>query len=47
MLLQKFYTRKNRLLLDICKKHNLYKSGGSDYHGKNKPGVEIGTGEGN
>lgn len=42
-----FTQEKTNFLLDICKKHNLYKSGGSDYHGKNKPGVEIGTGEGN
>lgn len=42
-----FTQEKTDFLLDICKKHNLYKSGGSDYHGKNKPGVEIGTGEGN
>lgn len=42
-----FTQEKTDFLLDICKKNNLYKSGGSDYHGKNKPGVEIGTGEGN
>lgn len=42
-----FTQEKTDFLLDICKKHNLYKSGGSDYHGRNKPGVEIGTGEGN
>ncbi len=42
-----FTQEKTDFLLDICQKHNLYKSGGSDYHGKNKPGVEIGVGEGN
>ena len=42
-----FTQEKTDFLLDICKKHNLYKSGGRDYHGRNKPGVEIGTGEGN
>ena len=41
-----FTQEKTDFLLEICKKYNLYKSGGSDYHGKNKPGVEIGTGEG-
>ena len=34
-------------LLNICKKRNLYISGGSDYHGTNKPGVDVGIGKGN
>lgn len=34
-------------VLDVCKKYDLYISGGSDYHGANKPGVEVGTGTGN
>jgi len=29
-------------LLNYCKEHNLYASGGSDYHGKIKPNVKIG-----
>jgi len=29
-------------LLDYCKNHNLYASGGSDYHGKIKPKVILG-----
>jgi len=33
---------KTRFLLDYCSKHNLYMSGGSDYHGKIKPAVKIG-----
>jgi len=33
---------KTELLLDYCKKHNLYVSGGSDYHGKIKPSVILG-----
>ncbi len=34
-------------LIEYAKKNNLYISGGSDYHGKKKPDVEIGTGKGN
>ena len=34
-------------LIEYVKKNNLYISGGSDYHGKKKPDVEIGTGKGN
>lgn len=30
-----------------AKKHNLYISGGSDYHGSKKPDIEIGIGKGN
>lgn len=41
-----FTKEQTEYLLDICKKHNLYVSGGSDYHGKNHPGVEMGIGEG-
>ncbi len=35
-------TGKTNLLLDYCKDHNLYSSGGSDYHGKLKPSVLMG-----
>lgn len=34
-------------LLEYAEKNNLHKSGGSDYHGVNKPGVEIAIGKGN
>lgn len=34
-------------LIEYAKKNNLYISGGSDYHGKKKPDVEIGIGKGN
>ena len=34
-------------LLDFCNKNNYYKSGGSDYHGVNKPGIEMAVGKGN
>ena len=36
-----------RALELYAKKHNLYISGGSDYHGSKKPNVEIGIGKGN
>lgn len=34
-------------ILNICKQNNLFISGGSDFHGKIKPDVDIGTGYGN
>lgn len=34
-------------LIDLCDKRNYLKSGGSDYHGKNKPNIEMGIGKGN
>lgn len=34
-------------LLEMCDKYNLYKSGGSDYHGIYKPYIELGTGKEN
>ena len=37
---------KINLLLEYCKKNNLYITGGSDFHGTNKPGVELGQGKG-
>lgn len=33
---------KTRHLLDYCNEHDLYASGGSDYHGQIKPTVKIG-----
>lgn len=33
---------KTKCLLDYCDENNLYKSGGSDYHGKLKPNVKLG-----
>lgn len=33
---------KTKYLLNYCFEHNLYASGGSDYHGKIKPDVHIG-----
>lgn len=46
-----FYTtfsiEQTNRLLKLCKERNFYVSGGSDYHGKNKRNVELGTGRGN
>ena len=34
-------------LLEYTQKNNFYRSGGSDYHGKNKVGIEMAVGKGN
>ena len=34
-------------MLSLCKKYNLFSSGGSDFHGKLKPDIEMGIGKGN
>lgn len=34
-------------LLEYTQKNNFYRSGGSDYHGKNKIGIEMAVGKGN
>ena len=31
----------------MCEKYNLYTSGGTDFHGTNKPDIELGIGQGN
>lgn len=31
-------------MINLCKKHHKLTSGGTDYHGKNKPNVFLGTG---
>ena len=36
-----------QILVKFCKDNNLYISGGSDYHGKLKPDIQIGEGKGN
>lgn len=45
-----FYTtfseEQKEFLINLCKTRGLYMSGGSDYHGANKPNVEVGTGFG-
>ena len=42
-----FTEAQTNRLLELCKKNNLYVSGGSDYHGAKRAGVNIGTGKGN
>lgn len=37
---------KKNILIDYARKNNLYISGGSDYHGKLKPDIQIGFGRG-
>lgn len=34
-------------IMQLCQKYNKYMSGGSDYHAKNKPDIQIGTGKNN
>lgn len=34
-------------LTKLCKERNYFMSGGSDYHGKNKPNIEMAIGKGN
>ena len=41
-----FTEEQSKYLLDICDKHNLFISGGSDYHGRVKPHIKMGVGEG-
>lgn len=42
-----FTNEQTQFLLDYCKKNNLLVSGGSDYHGNNKPDTKLGVGKGN
>lgn len=42
-----FTNKQTEYLKDYCKKHNKFISGGTDYHGTNRPGVLIGIGKGN
>ena len=39
-----FTDEQTKFLLDYCHKFKLFISGGSDYHGKLKPTVKLGTG---
>lgn len=43
----KFSEEEIDYALSICCQNNLLKSGGSDYHGTNKPGINMGEGYGN
>ena len=38
---------EERLMREMATKNNLLISGGSDFHGENKPSIRIGTGRGN
>lgn len=38
---------KMNILVEYAKNNNLYMSGGSDYHGRKKPDIEVGIGRGN
>lgn len=38
---------QRNILVQYAKSHNLYISGGSDYHGDSKPDIKIGIGKGN
>lgn len=41
------HTREDTLLaLSLCKTYGLLPSGGSDFHGENKPGLDLGSGYG-
>lgn len=42
-----FTEEQHNTILNVCKDHNLFVSGGCDFHGKNKPDVDIGSGFGN
>lgn len=46
-----FYTdfsiEETNYLLNLCETKKLYKSGGSDYHGENKPKISLAKGYGN
>ncbi len=42
-----FTETQTQYLLNLCKKRHLLISGGSDYHGRNSPGIEIAIGKGN
>lgn len=42
-----FSEEQSNYLIEFCKKNNLLMSGGSDTHGDNKPGINLGTGKGN
>ena len=42
-----FSEEQTEKMLNLCKKSNLYISGGTDFHGKSKPDIKIGIGKGN
>lgn len=42
-----FTKHQTQQLLNLCMRKNFFISGGSDYHGLNSPGIEMGIGKGN
>lgn len=40
-----FSEEERKIAMDLCKKYNKYMSGGTDYHAKNKPDINLGTGK--
>lgn len=42
-----FKDEQTNYLLEYCNKHNIYISGGTDYHGANKKSISLGIGKGN
>lgn len=42
----KFTNEQINGLVEFCKENNLFMSGGTDYHGDNRPEIEIGIGKG-
>lgn len=42
-----FSDEERKKAMALCKKYNKYMSGGTDYHAKNKPHIELGTGTNN
>ena len=42
-----YSAEEERLAFDLCKKHGILPSGGSDFHAAAKPDIEMGSGRGN
>lgn len=42
-----FTQAQSENLITFCKSNSLYCSGGSDFHGKRRPEISMGTGDGN
>ncbi len=39
-----FSNEERKIIFELCKKYNKFTSGGTDYHAKNKPNIDLGTG---
>ena len=42
-----FSDEEIQYLINLCNERHYFKSGGSDYHGANKPKIQMGSGKGN